>query len=64
VRTDRLIALALAGGLLAGLGLSGCGDTGTSDYDYRRAAPELPEIVVPVEAPSVTGPGMVGVYGG
>jgi len=63
VRTRYLITLAVAGGLLAGLGLAGCGDTTTSDYDYRRAVLELPEISVPIEVPTVTGPGTIGVYG-
>lgn len=64
MKTPHLTALTVAAGLLAGLVLSGATDVDTSDYDYRRAAPKLTEIAVPVEAPTVTGPGMVGVYGG
>lgn len=68
MKTPHLTALTVAAALLAGLVLSGATDVDTSDYDYRRAAPKLTEIVVPVEAPieapTVTGPGMVGVYGG
>jgi hypothetical protein len=64
VSTPYLAALAVTAALLAGLGLSGCGDTTTSDYDYRRATAEVPQIV-PVPTPAYEPPrfGTIGVYG-
>lgn len=67
LRTPYLAALAVTAALLAGLGLSSCGDTTTSDYDYRRATADLPQIVpVPTSAYEpvpVIGPGMYGMVG-
>ena len=66
--TGRCIATGIGLGLLAALGLSGCGYTDTVDYDYLRVTPK-PAYSATVDQPAgygrvaPVGPGMVGMTG-